>query len=323
MEKEELLQYVGNMGQVAYARNIEYKDGRANGLSAILVTNGELSFVVAKDKCLDIIELNYKGKGIHFLSKPGLQGLGHYDTGLEASRSLMGGLFFTCGLSNVGPAEEDRAMHGRIRSTPSENISVRCFFRDSDYVIQIRGEMRQSRLFGENLVLYRIIETVYGSSSISIHDEIVNEGFKDEPCMILYHFNMGYPLLKKGSTFSINSKKVIARDSIAEKGIARWQDIIAPIDNKPEEVFYHDLVEGKNIASLSNGQIQFLLEFNKEELPFFTQWKSMASGDYALGLEPGNCHVEGQLKEKGNGTLEYLQPFQKKEVHLLLTVSEV
>ncbi len=318
--KKELMKYVGNISQVAYARNIEYKDGRANGLSAILVNNGKLSFTVTKDNCLDIVELSYKGSNIHYLSKPGI---GVYNKFSDPARAMMGGLFFTCGLQNVGPAEENKAMHGHIRNIPAENVSVQSFFREDDYVIQIKGEMRETQIFGENLVLYRTIETTYNSETITIHDEIVNEAYRDEPCMVLYHFNMGYPLLKEGSTLSITSKKAIARDSTAEKGLTSWNEIIAPVDNKTEEVFYHELEEGINHASLSNGKMKFCLEFNKKELPFFTQWKSMASGDYALGLEPGNCHVEGQLKEKERGTLEYIKPFQKKEVHLSITMSEI
>lgn len=41
-------------------------------------------------------------------------------------------------------------------------------------------------------------------------------------------------------------------------------------------------------VSLENKKIQkrFSLAYSGDTLPEFVQWKSMASGDYALGLEP-------------------------------------
>ena len=324
MNREQSLKYVGNMSQLAYARSMIYQDGRAKNLSAIEVKNGDIRFVVAKDKCLDILEMEYKGQNVHFMSKPGLQGNGIFDVhNTQGARSIMNGLFFTCGLSNVGPAEENQISHGLLRSTPAENISVDCFWRDDEYVIKISAQMRQAQLFGENMVLRRTIETVYGNSDINIYDEVINEGFKTEPCMILYHFNVGYPLLCENSTISISSDDIIPRDDVAKAGLLTSANIIAPVDNKPEEVFYHNLAQEKSFASIENGKMQFKIEFNKSELPFFTQWKSMASGDYALGLEPGNCHVQGQTKEKERGTLEYLKPMQTKNIHVKISVCDV
>lgn len=316
-KKENLLRKVGHMSQLAYARNILYCDGRAKNLAAILVKNGPLQFVIAKDKCMDIIELSYKGENINFLSKAGLQGLAHYDTHEdEAQRSIMGGLFFTCGLDNVGPNIDSYPMHGRIRSTPAENISVNCRWLEDEYIITIQGEMRQAMLFGENFLLKRTIETVYGKNCIKIHDEIINESFKAQPLMLLYHFNMGYPLLDEHSKIEISSESIVPRDEQAKIGISDYLNITLPVDNKKEEVFYHILDSEHCFAKIKNNSMTFELKFKKSQLPFFTQWKSMASGDYVMGFEPGNCHVEGILNEMKHNTLEYLKPLQSKFIDL-------
>ena len=43
----------------------------------------------------------------------------------------------------------------------------------------------------------------------------------------------------------------------------------------------------------------------------------MAEGEYVLGFEPGNCHVEGRLKEKEVfKTLQYLQSGEIKQAGL-------
>ena len=60
-----------------------------------------------------------------------------------------------------------------------------------------------------------------------------------------------------------------------------------------------------------------ILTYKKDQLPILTHWKMMAEGEYVLGLEPGNCHVEERLKEKEVfKTLHYLQLGEIKQAGL-------
>ena len=60
-----------------------------------------------------------------------------------------------------------------------------------------------------------------------------------------------------------------------------------------------------------------ILTHKKGQLPILTHWKMMAEGEYVLGFEPGNCHVEGRLKEKEVfKTLQYLQSGEIKQAGL-------
>ena len=173
MNKKEFHKYVGSMQQVAFVRPISFEEGRASGIKGYDVKNGDLRFQVAADKCLDIIDLSYKGMNINFLAKQGLVGRADYDThGEEGLRSLMGGLLFTCGLENTClPCEENNShypMHRRIRSTPAEHVSADAEWDLDRYIISISGKMREAEIFGKNLTLRRKIETVYGEKKIVI-----------------------------------------------------------------------------------------------------------------------------------------------------------
>jgi hypothetical protein len=64
----------------------------------------------------------------------------------------------------------------------------------------------------------------------------------------------------------------------------------------------------------------FYVKYDKESLPFFTEWKMMGEGVYVVGLEPGNCHVQGRAKEREMGTLEILEPGEEKMVELEMGV---
>lgn len=48
----------------------------------------------------------------------------------------------------------------------------------------------------------------------------------------------------------------------------------------------------------------------------------MASGDYAVGFEPCNCHVNGQEWERENGALSYIRAGEKKVVDITIKIIE-
>ncbi len=319
MKKEELLRRVGSMQQLAYVRPITYSEGRASGLKAYEVKNGPLHYKVLADKCLDVEEFTYKGVGFNFLSKPGLQGRNHYDTnGQEAQRSIMGGLFFTAGLENIcAPCrlnEKDYPMHGRIRTTPAEHLQADGVWEEADYVLRVSGEMREAELFGENMVLRRSIETRYGEASVTVTDRIENQSYRPEPLMLLYHINIGYPLLDEGTELLAPTRSVKARDKASEGHESGWNRMDGPKDNEPEYVFIHDLARTKGDRTLvcvlnEKLSLGLRLEFSCKNLPYFMEWKSTASGDYVLGLEPANSSVYGRPFHETEGTLHHLPPF--------------
>ena len=332
MDRQNLLRRVGSMQQLAYVRPITYGEGRTSGLKAYEVKNGPLQYKVLADKCLDVGEFSYKGVNFSFLSKPGLQGRNHYDTrGQEALRSIMGGMFFTAGLENIcAPCTVDGTeypMHGRIRTTPAEHLSAGAAWEGEDYVLRISGEMREGELFGENLVLRRSLETVLGQKSLTLTDEIENQGFRDEPLMLLYHINIGYPLLDEGTRLLAPTRSVTPRDQAASGHEDRWNLMDPPRDNEPEYVFIHDLAwdsKGNGVVCVVNDRLKLGLkiQFTGEHLPYFMEWKSTASGDYVLGLEPANSSVYGRPYHEAEGSLHRLPPFAKERNVLTFTVLE-
>ena len=332
MDRQELLRRVGSVQQLACIRPMTYTEGRCAGLRAYEVKNGPLEYKVLADKCLDVGELSYRGINFSFLSKPGLQGRNHYDTrGQEALRSIMGGMFFTAGLENIcAPCTVDGTeypMHGRIRTTPAEHLSAGAAWEGEDYVLRISGEMREGELFGENLVLRRSLEPVLGQKSLTLTDEIENQGFRDEPLMLLYHINIGYPLLDEGTRLLAPTRSVTPRDQAASGHEDRWNLMDPPRDNEPEYVFIHDLAwdsKGNGVVCVVNDRLKLGLkiQFTGEHLPYFMEWKSTASGDYVLGLEPANSSVYGRPYHEAEGSLHRLPPFAKERNVLTFTVLE-
>lgn len=328
--KQELMRYLGSMQQVAYVRPVTYAEGRSGGLKAYEVKNSCLQYQVLADKCLDVCGLSYKGINMNFLSKPGLQGRNHYDTnGDEAIRSIMGGLFFTSGLENIcAPCTVggvDYPMHGRIRTTPGEHLCADAYWEGDEYRLSVRGEMREAALFGENMVLRREIVSVYGEKTITVTDEIENESYRAEPLMLLYHINIGYPFLDEHTKLYIPTRSVTARDQDGEGHEAEYDRMDAPRDNEPEYVFIHDLKtdEAGNTEVLTVNEplgLGLKLSFNTKNLPYFMEWKSTASGDYVIGLEPANSSVYGRPYHEARNSVHRLAPFMKERNVLRFTI---
>lgn len=326
--KKRLLGLTGNMQQLMHVRPMTHDEGRARGMRVYDIKNGLLRFAVMADKCLDIADVSFRGHNISFLSKPGLMGRGHYDTnGDEALRSIMGGMLFTCGLENIcAPCRiggRDYPMHGRIRTTPAEHVSADACWQGEDYVVSVSGEMREAELFGENLVVRRKIMTRYGDNRICIEDKVINEGFRAEPMMLLYHMNIGYPLLDEAAQIILPTKRVVPRDEAAAPHVKEWNRMEAPKDHEPEYVFLHEMAadkEGNTFAAIINRELEIgiKIEYNVNELPYFMQWKSIAPGDYVIGLEPANSSVYGRPYHEKNKDLHRIEPLSEEKKRIVL-----
>jgi hypothetical protein len=185
--------------------------------------------------------------------------------------------------------------------------------------------MREAALFNENLVLRRRVSTYLGARTIRIHDEVENQGFETQGLMLLYHFNLGYPLLDDGARFVAPSLEVKPRDADAEAGMGSSSLFTEPVDGYREQVFYHRTgrdEEGKTCAAIVNEQLGlgWFVRFNPDQLPRLIQWKSMKTGDYCLGIEPANCLVEGRAVERERGTLQMIAPFETRTFDLEIGV---
>ena len=78
-------------------------------------------------------------------------------------------------------------------------------------IISWRSAPKPGRLhsLAENLVLRRCISTNLGSNRIRIEDIITNEGFDPAPHMLLYHFNLGFPLVSENTHLHLYAEETL------------------------------------------------------------------------------------------------------------------
>lgn len=333
--KAELLDKMGNIGSLAGIRQITYEDGFARGLRAYEVVNGPIRFTAYIDKCLDIGEFYYNGMPMHYHARPGVMNGNWFYDGENAPRSIMCGMLFTCGLSNVGPIQnmpdgKTQPQHGYIRNTPAEHCGARTYWVGDDYYLELTGTMRESSLFGTNLVLRRTITTKLGDTSIQIRDEIENESSTEGvPCMVMYHCNAGFPLMDACSQFEIDIVESGDRDDVATQGRKEESPLVfgEPIVGYQEQVFYHKLAtdeQGWCHATMVNPEkkVALTVSYENAELPYLIHWKCKDAGNYVTGIEPSNCHPEGVHKEEEYGTLRKLAAHETITTGISISVAD-
>lgn len=323
------LRHCGSTAQLYDVRRTQLTEGSSAGIRLIEVTTAAgLNAVFCENKALDLYSLRYKGLNIGFLSKNGLiNDRTRPQSGMFPS-TWQGGMLATCGLRNAGPGCETESEvhppHGLIGSIPAEQVALRTDWDKG--VLEIMGQVRESALFGHNLLLRRRILIDLSGSAIKWQDTVQNQSAEPEPLFLLYHFNFGYPFLDKALQLHLPPSQVIARKEEAVKGLASFDQISAPIDGKPEEVFFHlplqDQQEnpGQQQVRLVRADLRMAasLSWSRSELPWLIQWKSMKSGDYALGIEPSTSSLLGRAEELKNGFSYLVPPFGERHYNLSL-----
>ena len=274
---------IGNTEQLCMAQRVQVTDGRGNGARQIYVANGKLNFLLSESNALDILRLWHEGTNIGFVSKNGL-----YTATADFLGNFPAGMLYTCGLDAIGGVE-GHPIHGRIHSIPAE---IKGLQADANGV-KIVAEIRDTALFGQNLVLTRTVSTSAGSDEVKIEDILENHAFRDEKYCMLYHVNVGYPIVDAGAKISGNFTESKPRTPWAEHEMAKMLEVEPPLDNAEETCYFHNTKDSKMSIENANLGKRFTVA---SSLRKFVQWKSRASGDYVVGMEPCTSWLDGELK---------------------------
>jgi len=302
MKREDLLRRC-NPDAVYGTRRVTVAQGRGVGQKLIeLKTMGGLRATFMEDKCLDILDLEYKGVNMAFLSKNGLTALDFPETD-SFLQYWQGGFLGTCGIRNSGPnCEIDGEFfpfHGRIGQTPVEQVNI-C---EKDGNIIITGTARETKLFGYRLEMERTITVPIDGAKITVNDQVRNLTCDPEFIFLLYHINFGYPFLDEGLKYELPPGKLSGRTPAAEAALDTLPNFTAPQDGVDEYVFFCMTEEEEPKVRITNPKLQISAEvqYKREQLPVLSTWKCMRSGDYALGVEPCTHFIRGRAEEIKNG----------------------
>lgn len=317
--------YTGHPSQICGVDEVRLSGGRGDGMRMLYVRNGRgLDFWVSADRCADIARLSFKGDNFGYFAPCGYVSPDHYDEcGDGFLKSFTAGFMTTCGLRNVGNACTDNGetlpLHGSISNTPCENIS----YFDAEDGIHIKARVYDMSIYTHKLILEREYVVSRDENVIYLCDTVKNVGMTESPLEILYHCNMGYPLLDENARVLIPSLEVEPKNEYSKLGVPDCLKVEKPRKDWGEMCFYHKL-SGTPEISIFNSKINkgLKIEFDTGELKCFAQWKMMGEYDYVMGFEPGNCLPSGRDVMRECGMLETLKPKESKTFHLKFTFTD-
>jgi hypothetical protein len=332
---QDLLRRLGDMSQVAGVQPLELVDGNEHGVRAVRLYNAAgLELQVVPDRGMAVTRLSYRGVPLPLLSPVGTAHPAFTEPhGLGWLRTWPAGFLTPCGLAQVGSpcldGNEELGLHGRVAQIPARQVSWGAEWQGEQYVLWVEGKVRETAVFGENLLLFRRIWTTLDSSTFWIEDRVENQGFSPAPHMFLQHINLGYPLVDETARLVLPSHTTQPRDEAAQPGLESCCEFSAPLPGFLEQVFYHDLqpdgngqveVRFENPTFEHGRGLGLALRYAIVDYPVFVEWKMMGEGLYVVGLEPANCHVSGRCQEREKGTLPMLAPQEKRTYKLEVEV---
>lgn len=299
-----------------------------NGMRIVEAYNTSgLNFTILPDRGLDIWSAHYKGAPLTWLA----QGSPFpADFGGKWLELFSGGLLTTCGLTHFGPPEvdsvtgEQRDLHGKYTRLRANEINSAGVWEDDNYVAVLSGVVSQHTLFGTQLRFKRTYRMELGAPAIGIVDEVTNIGDLPSPLMVLYHFNVGYPLVREGVEL-VTTGDAYPRDEEARKGWDNWQHYSGPISQYAEQVYFHHVKafdDGISMVALVGEDFGIEVQWQTKELPYLTQWKNTREGIYVCGIEPANGLPIGQNAMREKGILETIEPGETRTFHNVLSIIE-
>ncbi len=305
--------------------------GRRDGVELLTVQNGDFSFTTIPTRGMGIHQAKCGETRIGWdspvegpvhpqfvpLSEP--SGLGWLD-GMDE-------LIVRCGLESNGAPEFDQdsgrlkyGLHGRIANQPTEDVVVEV---SEEGELCIRGEVRETRFLCYNVALETEIRTKAGEKGFRIRDRIVNRAAQESTAQMLYHINMGTPILGEGASVVCPVTQLCPRNDHAATDIDTWNTYKGPTAGYVEQVYFMELAadeNGNTCALLKNAQGDkgVSVHFNIKQLPCFVVWKNTAAeaDGYVTGLEPATNFPNPRSFEEKNGRVLKIAPGATYEIDL-------
>ena len=300
------------------------RGGPGDGIDVVDVDNGRFSVSILPTRGMglwkaryDALDLGWRSpvqRPVHpALVRPGDNGGSGWLAGFNE-------LLARCGLASHGPSTTDAAngqtttLHGNIANLPAHRVTAGIH---ADGELWVRGEVEETSLFGPCLRLDSTMSTRPGSNRLTLHESVTNLASGTAEFELLYHTNIGPPLLEPGSKLAAPARRVIPSSSHAASGINHWNVFAEPQTGYAEECFFLELAadqQGKTLVLLHDADAHngLALEFAVEPLPCFTLWKNTVgeADGYVAGIEPSTDLPNPRQFEREKGRLMTLEPGQ-------------
>ena len=332
--KAELMRRIGRLEQVAGVRFVTAGDGIERGVRMLEFRTGTgFAFDVLVDRAFDIGRCEMNGTPYGWMSPTGVVGPWFSEPeGMGWFRSFPGGLVSTAGLDHTLIGGEDSAaqfnqphlkptetygMMGRVWTLPARLTGYGETWDGDDCTLWAEGVVQQAAVFGENLTLRRRVEAKVGESWFRIHDQVENTGHTRSTHMLLYHCNVGFPIVEEGAQLLVPGPGT-PTDALPA---GNYRTLEAPVKNYQERCFEHDVITeagGTVPVGIINRRIGMGVYqlFNKGQLPHQTTWRMPGEDLYVVAIEASTNRDAGRQDARERGELIEMAPGEVRSYDL-------
>jgi Domain of unknown function (DUF4432) len=343
LSRLDLARRSGDLAAAGGVRKVILDDGSARGVRVLEFRTGTgLAFDVLVDRAMDLGQAEHKGRSFGWCSPTGIRHPGLHENADEGGVAWLrsfSGLQTTGGLDHIfARAEVDASqyryplrttmhhgLHGRVANIPARLNGYGESWDHDRCVLWAEGEVRQAAVFGEHLRLHRRIESEMGSNEIRVHDTVRNYGFERSPHMLLYHIDLGWPLLEEGTRFVAPIARTLWYSPVVPEQRSSYRVMAAPAAGFDEQAYEHELVagsDGRMRVAVVNERLNFgvTVEWYAKEFPCFLEWLHLREGAYVMGVEPSTHHVQGDQAARDDGSMIWLEHGESRSYRTVITV---
>jgi Domain of unknown function (DUF4432) len=221
-------------------------------------------------------------------------------------------LVVRCGLqSNGAPDFDSRGtlrypLHGRIGNLPADWLAIE-IDREAG-TLDVIGSVREARFHIQALKMEVRYRFRVKRSTIDCTDVVTNERSQPASMQMLYHINVGRPLLEKNAKIVAALAALAPRNPGAAKDIDRWDTYEGPTPGYSEQVYFAKPCadhRGWTTTVLHNANRSqgIALRFDTRTLPYLNLWKNTVAVEdgYVTGLEPATGFPNPRSFEEKQG----------------------
>lgn len=328
---KELRRHHASLDAYAGTRLVTLDNGSSRGVRLIEMRSGSgLEAEIVVDRSFDIGRLARDGETVSWHTPNGYRHPALIDLHGEGGQGYLRGLsgfLSTCGFDHIRQPESEVVsglplhptehihypLHGLGAHQPAILIGHGLNENSDRPFLWCEGEVIQSMTFRGALRLRRRIEMPLAGDSFSIRDTVQNIGPHPVPSMMLYHFNLGHPLIDKESRLEFDAEQFwssIEHDPRSTFG--------GPSDDYVSEISVHAASSPRGVCRLSNPArgLGLAIGFDTSTLPYLQLLRLRGAGYYMAGIEPCTAAHRTRRDARAAGEIPMLAPEETREFAL-------
>lgn len=335
--RTELMKRIGHLSQIGGVQLLAAEDGPARGVRYLEFRTGTgLHFKVAVERGMDIGYCEYAGQSLAWIPSTALPGPWYFEQQHDFGwlRTALGGFNNSCGMVHIGNPEtadvshyhfparsqETYGVHDRMALLPGQIMRYGERWEGDECILEAEGRIIQAQAYGENLVMTRRYTARLGESRFFMHDEIENAGWLPTEHMLLYHINIGFPVVDEASEFIAPViKPPSIPDGLPMSDANAYNYFVAPQKDWLLQGFELEMASEADgsvpLAIVNTENFGVYVIYNQKQMPKYLEWRMMGEGQYAVGIEPCT-NTFGRKIARDLGQLIVLQPGDKRTYEL-------